>query len=771
MRDARRVRAGHGVGGRAHGRAPTVGRRDVRARAGPAADGVHQLGPVRRRADRRARCSPGPDEDRRWPACCSGSAIAAKFYPLFLLGPLLLLCLRAGRMRAFGRLLARRGRGLAGRQPAGRAALAGRLGDASTRCRATARTRASARSGTRSTAPAGSSRPTLLNAVAGGSFALLCLRDRACSRWARRGARGSGQLAFLVVAAFIITNKVYSPQYVLWLIALVPLARPRWRDFLIWQAAEVVYFVAVWWHLQGLTYPDRVQVPEWTHNGATFLRIAVLGWVCGLIVRDVLRPEHDPVRADGSDDPAGGVLDGAPDRVPARPPAPTPATAASRRRRGRRWWWSSGRRRRARCRRRATGSTAGSHSSDTCMCGGSANQRRAPPTRNGDSERPTASSPPAPADPTRWPIPPPVGRRQRDAVRRAAGDDHQVPGPRGPALPVAVPLAAARPRARRAPSPRACVAARHRATAGCRRAAAASTSGSARGGRRELGVGQVAHPQPRRPPARARRAARRPPTTSATLPPGGGSSGRCRAKPSTRVSPQPAGATAGQLVVGQPEPAHRRQQLDDDPVPGELVAAPAATRRCGRSRVVRRRGRRSTPGRCGSAPARRRRTPPRTAVDLAGQPDRDRAGTPSRAASAASRAQAEAVAVALHHRDQAGHRRQRRRLVCARQRAPSTYRRAASSDDPLPAGQVELESLVQQRGERVVPLAQVLDRLAARAQLELDEAEQVVVDARVCRRCRAGRRPTRQRRARRPPSATARRCCRGARARRVLDAP
>ncbi|NEE19225.1 hypothetical protein G3M58_73760, partial [Streptomyces sp. SID7499] len=38
------------------------------------------------------------------------------------------------------------------------------------------------------------------------------------------------QLAFLVVAAFILTNKVYSPQYVLWLIPLAVLARPRWRD-------------------------------------------------------------------------------------------------------------------------------------------------------------------------------------------------------------------------------------------------------------------------------------------------------------------------------------------------------------------------------------------------------------------------------------------------------------------------------------------------------------------------------------------------------------
>jgi hypothetical protein len=31
-------------------------------------------------------------------------------------------------------------------------------------------------------------------------------------------------------------------------------------------------------------------------------------------VRDIRNPQHDPVRADGlQDDPAGGVLDGAPD--------------------------------------------------------------------------------------------------------------------------------------------------------------------------------------------------------------------------------------------------------------------------------------------------------------------------------------------------------------------------------------------------------------------------------------------------------------------------
>lgn len=238
-----------------------------------------------------------------------GLAIATKFYPLILLGPLFLLCLRSGQLRPFGRLLvATIASWLAINLPVRILWPEGwrRFYDMSQSREAGFGSPWYALDRTGFVIPGDQ-----LNTVASGSFVVLCLGIAGLALFAPRRPR-FWQLGFLVVAAFLITNKVYSPQYVLWLLALFPLARPRWRDWLIWQAGEITYFVAIWWHLQGLSHPD-LGIPEWIHTDATFFRIGTTVWVCAMIVRDILRPEHDPIRADGSDDPAGGVLDGAPD--------------------------------------------------------------------------------------------------------------------------------------------------------------------------------------------------------------------------------------------------------------------------------------------------------------------------------------------------------------------------------------------------------------------------------------------------------------------------
>lgn len=126
-------------------------------------------------------------------------------------------------------------------------------------------------------------------------------------------------LAFLTVAAFLLFGKVWSQQFVLWLLPLVVLARPRWGAFVAWQAAEVCYFFAFYGQLIRVTPDGRPEdvflMPEGWFILAASLRWITVAVLCGFVVRDILRPDRDPVRASYPDDPDGGILDGAPDLV------------------------------------------------------------------------------------------------------------------------------------------------------------------------------------------------------------------------------------------------------------------------------------------------------------------------------------------------------------------------------------------------------------------------------------------------------------------------
>jgi uncharacterized membrane protein len=95
------------------------------------------------------------------------------------------------------------------------------------------------------------------------------------------------QISFLILAAFVVTNKVYSPQYVLWLVPLAVLARPNWRDFLIWQFGEVIYFIAIWWFLAGYGVDEsQTLTPQW-YAAATFVHIAATLYFAIRIVIDI----------------------------------------------------------------------------------------------------------------------------------------------------------------------------------------------------------------------------------------------------------------------------------------------------------------------------------------------------------------------------------------------------------------------------------------------------------------------------------------------------
>ncbi|MFI6829553.1 glycosyltransferase family 87 protein [Kribbella sp. NPDC050241] len=138
-------------------------------------------------------------------------------------------------------------------------------------------------------------------------FAGLCLSIAILGLMAPRPPRFA-QLAFLVVAAFLLVNKVYSPQYVLWLLPLVALARPRLRDWLIWQACECFYWMLVWMHLAQFLAPGNPDVPDRIYWFAVILRMAGTLWLMLMVARDILLPENDPVRqGDLVDDPSDGV--------------------------------------------------------------------------------------------------------------------------------------------------------------------------------------------------------------------------------------------------------------------------------------------------------------------------------------------------------------------------------------------------------------------------------------------------------------------------------
>jgi uncharacterized membrane protein len=151
--------------------------------------------------------------------------------------------------------------------------------------------------------------PTL-NIITYGLFALACAGIALLCLLAPRRPR-LAQVAFLVVAAFLLFSKVWSQQYVLWLLPLVVLARPRWGAIIAWSVAEFAYFTAFYAELLGAG--GKLVIPEGTFVLAAGLRLVTLAILCGLVIREIWRPELDVVRTTYSDDPDGGPFDGAPD--------------------------------------------------------------------------------------------------------------------------------------------------------------------------------------------------------------------------------------------------------------------------------------------------------------------------------------------------------------------------------------------------------------------------------------------------------------------------
>ncbi|OZC34356.1 glycosyltransferase family 87 protein [Gordonia polyisoprenivorans] len=243
-----------------------------------------------------------------------GLGTAAKFYPLLLLVVLFFLCLRSGKMRdwcaaaaaaviawtavnlpililyphgwyEFFRLNSDRG------------------ADADTLLRLAAK------------AVGATWKVDVLNIVSLGLMILVVLGIGWLCMAAPRRPRVA-QVAFLIVAGFLLVNKVWSPQYSLWLVPLAVLAIPHTRLLLAWMTIDALVWIP---RMSLFIDPSRKWLPREWFTTIIVIRALFVIALCIIVIWQVLRPENDLMRRDNEgnelDDPAGGVLDGAADRL------------------------------------------------------------------------------------------------------------------------------------------------------------------------------------------------------------------------------------------------------------------------------------------------------------------------------------------------------------------------------------------------------------------------------------------------------------------------
>ncbi len=110
----------------------------------------------------------------------------------------------------------------------------------------------------------------------------------------RRPPAHTWQLFLPLLIAFLLTSKVYSPQFSLWLLPLLALALPRRTPFLLFCAADAAVFLVRFPWLggrQGFT-----PAPGYGVFAVTIaVRAAVLAWIAWLAVRE--RPAWDGTAA------------------------------------------------------------------------------------------------------------------------------------------------------------------------------------------------------------------------------------------------------------------------------------------------------------------------------------------------------------------------------------------------------------------------------------------------------------------------------------------
>ncbi|MEZ2190339.1 glycosyltransferase family 87 protein [Corynebacterium sp. CCM 9204] len=153
----------------------------------------------------------------------------------------------------------------------------------------------------------GATPPVILNTVSTILFIGACVLIGVLGLRARRTPRVA-ELVFLIVGAFLLFNKVWSPQYSLWLVPLAVLALPRWRLLAAWMLSEVLVWPVRMWFMAG---DDALGAPAELFNIALIIRGFFVVVIMVLVVRQMLGLSEDAVlAAHHGEDPLAGDFDG-----------------------------------------------------------------------------------------------------------------------------------------------------------------------------------------------------------------------------------------------------------------------------------------------------------------------------------------------------------------------------------------------------------------------------------------------------------------------------
>lgn len=143
----------------------------------------------------------------------------------------------------------------------------------------------------------------ILNAVSLAAFVFCCVLILYAGLKSPKQPRVA-ELAMLIVVAFLMTNKVWSPQYSLWLVPLVVLAVPRWRLAWCWMCAEAAVWPILMWHMLGV---EDKGINHELLDVVILIRGGLLLALTVLVLRQLWGRSVDPVlEAHGGRDPLAG---------------------------------------------------------------------------------------------------------------------------------------------------------------------------------------------------------------------------------------------------------------------------------------------------------------------------------------------------------------------------------------------------------------------------------------------------------------------------------